>query len=200
MLWPLPITSCVAESMILQKTLLTINLKKYYQSGSLWASLTTVSYGQRPQHFLRSLKDYLRPWPPQFVVTEVSTFEINHEFKGILSTMYICYDMWRHLLLCVTSHVMMGTARGLEHASHSPTKFKVLQACQNVHFAAKLKSQIDHLRSLAATACYGQRSQHFWDHRKTIRGLCPPQFVVAKGHNIWKITSLRNSDNHIYIY
>ena len=115
--------------------------------------------------------------------------------------MYICYDMWRHLLLCVTSHVMMGTARALEHASHSPTKFKVLQACQNVHFAAKLKSQIDHLRSLAATACYGQRSQHFWNHKKTIRDLCPSQFVVTKGRNIWKkITTVRKILTSLFIY
>ena len=62
-------------------------------------------------------------------------------------------------------------------------------------FVAKLESQTDHLRPLAATVCCGQRPQHFLNHREAIHGLWPPQFVVAEGHNFWKFTGLRKSDN-----
>jgi len=30
--------------------------------------------------------------------------------------------------------------------------------------------------------------QHFWGHREAICDLCSPQFIVAEGHNIWKVT------------
>ena len=37
--------------------------------------------------------------------------------------------------------------------------------------------------------CYCAAAQHFWGHRETIHSLPPPpQFAVAKGHNIWKVT------------
>ena len=49
---------------------------------------------------------------------------------------------------------------------------------------------------VAATVRCGQRKQHFWGPKEAIGVLWPPQFVVTEGHNIWKVTSIWNSDNH----
>ena len=69
------------------------------------------------------------------------------------------------------------------------------QCCQIGHFVAKFKSQSGHLKPSAATVRCGQRPQHFWSHKEAIIGRRAPQFVVAKGHNIWKITGPRISAN-----
>ena len=40
----------------------------------------------------------------------------------------------------------------------------------------------------AATVCCGHRPQNLRVYKESIWGRRPPQFVVAKGHNIWKVT------------
>ena len=62
------------------------------------------------------------------------------------------------------------------------------QGCQMGHFCGQIKF-IN--RSFAA---YGRRPQHFGGHKEDICGLWPPYFVVAEGHNICKVTGVRNSD------
>ena len=50
------------------------------------------------------------------------------------------------------------------------------------------RSQRGYSWSEAATVCCGQRPQNLRVYKESIWGRRPPQFVVAKGHNIWKVT------------
>ena len=51
-----------------------------------------------------------------------------------------------------------------------------------------LNSQRGYLRPDTTTVSCDLRPQHFWSHKEDICGLWPPQFVVAKGQNIFEVT------------
>ena len=53
-----------------------------------------------------------------------------------------------------------------------------------------LKSQRVYSQLEDATVCCGQRPQHSQSHREAIRDQRPPQFVVAKARNSFKVTEI----------
>ena len=64
-------------------------------------------------------------------------------------------------------------------------------------FGIFIRTSIDHEFDVLNTclrwppySCFGRKLQNFWGHKEVICGLWPPQFVVAGGHNIWKVTGL----------
>ena len=142
------------------------------QRGYLWPLATTVHCAWRPQHLRSNREAICGICPPQFIVPEGhSIWEVTEAICGPWPPHFIVpkgHNIWK-----VTKRIFVVFAH---HSS----------LCPNV--TTFEKSQRGYLWSLPTTAHSARRPQHLRSHRESIWGLCPPQFIVAEGHNIWKIT------------
>ena len=165
------------------------------QRGYLWPLATTVHCTRRPQHLRSHREAIYGPWPPQFIVPEGhNIWEVTEAICGICPPQFIVpegHSIWEvteaicdpwppHFIVPKGHNIWKVTKRIFVVFAHHSS------LCPNV--TTFEKSQRGYLWSLPTTAHSARRPQHLRSHRESIWGLCPPQFIVAEGHNIWKIT------------